>query len=197
MKRHLERWRQKWLYSEDTYNILNQFTLDIKDKEIATEYELYRIKRFNGVFWLLVCIYTIHTVFGWVNYFFGGGQLGEALRPLQNWLVVIIILIPRLLFPRYTPYSWFLCTLPTHFTLQLTMRGFFSGQDSPRMLAQFDPIPIYLLIIHILGNFNTFRATIMVLPALHLVFYYLHQQVELEKFDSKESWLNLEEDDMT
>jgi hypothetical protein len=188
--------KQKWFYSEETHNILNHFTLEIKDKEIATEYELYRIKRFNGLFWPLFCVFVMYNVFGWVNYFFGGGELGEALRPLQQWLVIIIMLIPRTFFPRYTPYSWFFCSLPTHVVLHLSMRGYFPGQDSPRLLAQYDLLPIVILVFHIVGNVNTFKLTIMLLPATHIIFYYFQQQVEMEKFNSQESYILLGDAEM-
>ena len=103
MQSKLGKLKQKWFYSEETHNILNLFTLDIKDKEIASEYELYRIKRFNGLFWPLFWVFVVYNGLSLVNYFFRGGELGEALRPLHMWLVVIIIVIPRTFFPRYTP----------------------------------------------------------------------------------------------
>ena len=39
------------MYSEDTHDILNYVTLQIKDKEISKEYENYRTNRFNKLFW--------------------------------------------------------------------------------------------------------------------------------------------------
>lgn len=113
MRSSFEAFKQKHFYSEETYNILNHFTLDIKDKEIATEYELYRIKRFHGLFWPLVGIFVLYNIFGWVGYFFNNGELGEALRPLHQWIIVVILLIPRFCCQRYSPHSWLIAPCVT------------------------------------------------------------------------------------
>ena len=91
-------YRRKF-YGEETHNILNYLTLQIDDKEIAKEYELYRIKRFNNVFWPLAIIFLIFNIGGWYGYA-QGGSLASALRPLHQWIVLFIIAIPRYFFNR-------------------------------------------------------------------------------------------------
>jgi hypothetical protein len=59
---------QKYLYSEETNNILNLLTLQIKDKEIDREYELFRAKRFKDVFWPVVIYYVCLNLYGLVMF---------------------------------------------------------------------------------------------------------------------------------
>ena len=47
MRKAHESLKRKFFYSEETHNILNHVTLEIDDREIEREYELYRIQRFN------------------------------------------------------------------------------------------------------------------------------------------------------
>ena len=173
MRSHFEKLKTKYLFSEETHNILNLATLDIHDKEIATEYELFRIKRFNGLFWPLICVFVLYNLFGWLSYFLSGGELGEALRPLHQWVIVLILLIPRLFFKRYTPQSWILANFPTLLLVQFAIRGYIPGQDTPRQLAQYDLMFIFVLLFSFVGNYNTFKLTLLTLPAIHVTFFYL------------------------
>ena len=81
MRRDFQNFSRKYLYSAETHNLLNLLTLDIQDKEIAKEYELYRIKRFNDLFWPLIGVFTLFNVFGWLSYFLNNGELASAVRP--------------------------------------------------------------------------------------------------------------------
>lgn len=79
----LNKFRQKYLYSKDTHKILNLWTLDIKDKEIAQQYEDFRVNRFNQLYWALIAVCIFFNFFGFVRYFFLGGEFESALRPLH------------------------------------------------------------------------------------------------------------------
>ena len=109
MRKHFSKFSQKYFYSAETHNILNLLTLDIKDKEIAREYELYRIKRFNDLFWPLVGVFALFNTFGWLSYFLNNGELASAVRPAHQWVAVIFMMIPRYCCNRYSPQSWILC----------------------------------------------------------------------------------------
>jgi hypothetical protein len=108
LKQRLRKLVRKYFYSDETYNILNYATLEIEDKEIAKEYELYRIKRFNSMFWPIVTIFMYFNVFNWINYFSKGSELASALRPLHLVIAIIIMAIPRYCCNRYSPQSWIL-----------------------------------------------------------------------------------------
>ena len=106
LKEAFKRRAKKIFYSDETYNILNYATLQIEDKEIAKEYELYRIKRFNSMFWPLVAIFMWFNLFGWISFLTQGGELASAIRPVHLIIALIIIAIPRYCFNRYSPQSW-------------------------------------------------------------------------------------------
>ena len=132
MCKNLKKAYQKYCYSEDTHNILNLLTLEIKDKEIAKEYELYRIQRFNHIFWPVVLIFTLYNVFGWLSYFGSDGELASALRPAHMYISALIMLIPRYCCNRYSPQSWILACCPTLIMTQLAFRGYLPGHDTPQ-----------------------------------------------------------------
>ena len=100
---------KKWLYSPETYNILNYLTLEIKDKDIEREYELYRIKRFNDLYWPLVAILLAYCVVSWSAFLFGEGTLAAAENTYSNLLIIFVMTLFRYTCNRYSPQSWILC----------------------------------------------------------------------------------------
>jgi hypothetical protein len=75
MRAHFKQLQRKYLYNEETHRILNLFTLEIEDKEISREYELFRIQRFNELFWPLIAVFAIQNALGWINFALGNGLL--------------------------------------------------------------------------------------------------------------------------
>lgn len=69
---------RKYMYSEETYNLLNNFTLTIKDPDIQREYSQYRTSRFNKLFWPQAFMYGGFITFGWLSYFTGSSEAASA-----------------------------------------------------------------------------------------------------------------------
>ena len=128
----LKKWQQKYCYSNETYNILNLWTLDINDAEIRREYETYRISRVNNMFWPLVCFAILTNIFGWLNYFLLSGELAGALKPLHNFVTVFVLLVPRLCCNRCSPQSVILAQTVTLWYVNLAFRGYLPGHDTPQ-----------------------------------------------------------------
>ena len=59
-------------FREETYHLLNYYTLSIRDKQIEREYEQYRINRMNELFWPCFAMTSIFFVGGWLSSFLGG-----------------------------------------------------------------------------------------------------------------------------
>lgn len=113
MKEILKKIRARYLYSEETHNILNLLTLEIKDKAIAKEYELYRTKRFRAIYWPCVIFVAILTVFGWLSYFFGEGNFAEAIRPLHVQIDIALLTFCRWFFRKDLVQAWLICPIFT------------------------------------------------------------------------------------
>ena len=59
MREHFKQFKEKYLKNEETHRTLNLLTLEIEDKVIAREYELFRIQRFNALFWPLIFVFVV------------------------------------------------------------------------------------------------------------------------------------------
>ena len=104
---------KQYFYSPSTYNLLNTLTLQIKDKEIAREYELCQIQRFNYILkWILMGLAVILTC-AWAVYFAGRSELYEALRPTHLMLNATILILARLFCTRHAAKFWIVAQLPT------------------------------------------------------------------------------------
>ena len=62
----LQNLKQRYIYSKETYQVLNNFTLQIKDKIIEQEYAEFRMKKFNNTFWPQVGLYVLFSTRGWL-----------------------------------------------------------------------------------------------------------------------------------
>ena len=108
MAEKISQFKARYLYSEETHGVLNLLSLDIKDREIAKEYELYRSKRFRGLYWPLFVYVIVLTIFGWTQYFFGNGEIAEAVRPLHLQIDLLILSVFHFSSKKGRAYCWIL-----------------------------------------------------------------------------------------
>ena len=92
----------KFFYPSATFGVFNWVTLKIRDKQISTEYENYRISRYRKLFWpfgFCVLLLTFNNI---LTFFKNGAEDVTTLqRPLYFWVMFVFIAIPRYCFWRY------------------------------------------------------------------------------------------------
>lgn len=127
--------KQRYCYSAETFNLLNLWTLDIKDPEIKREYDLYRIRRVNSLCWPFVGCFLFLIVAGLIMYFFMGATLADAMQPMYKGLAVVAFLLPRIFCNRYSPQSIIFAQSVTLLYVNLAFRGYIPGQGEPEQMV--------------------------------------------------------------
>ena len=163
---------QSRMYSEDTHEILNYFTLQIKDKEIAKEYETYRTNRFNKLFWPQVIVYAWYNINGWIQYLTGAETISFAVRPSHLLLCVIIQALPRYFCNKYSTLTVVPSSAIPLILVQLAFRGYLPGQDTPDRLSEYEVFFLNAVVVSFVINSMTFLQTLVLMPLLHVGFYY-------------------------
>lgn len=169
---------RKHAYSPETFNLLDRWTLRIKDKEIEKEYAKQRTARFNKMFWPQVAIYLLMNSFGWYSYLNGQSGIVSALRPLNYVLIILLQAIPRYFCNHLSVFSVVPCTFLNLLMIFLIFRGYLPEQfDSNISHSQTELIQYSTLIGSFVINCLTFFQTLVCLPVLHLSFFYWQLQI--------------------
>jgi hypothetical protein len=172
MLARLRTFSERYLYNDETHRILNLLTLEIKDKAIAEEYELYRTMRYRAIYWPFVIFVVVLTVMSWLQYFFGEGALAHAIRPLHLQMDVLLLTFCRLFFKKDLVQAQLICPLFTLIQVQLAFRGYLPGHDTSRLLQGYQYMYIIVPLVFATGNYNAFKTTLLVFPPIQIVFFH-------------------------
>lgn len=97
---------------------------------------------------------------------------------------------------RYSPQCWLIAPIFSLVQVQIGFRQLVPGLSSNDLITDYEQFYLFVLIFAFVGNYNTFKTTMIVLPATHLVFYHFQLQVEFEVHYSHKTGVLMTQDEV-
>lgn len=82
------------------------------------------------------------------------------------------MIVTRKCFNRYSPQCWLVAPMVSLIQTQLAFRELLPGMDTRELITDYEQFYLFVLVFAFVGNYNTFKTTMLVLPATHLLFYH-------------------------